>query len=753
MSSRRKPPEQLNKDSRGPEQLQGRNSYNIEEILAEYRVPPGGMGVLLSSDEEEQEEGEEKGRIVNFPGTRTDMEEPPEEGEEPESGPRSRIESIIQDIGDRGERYADQLFAGDESVDLDETQRLERLIPGTDQEDYGEEEEEEDDGREEYWDEEEEEDYGWDEEDGEYPEDEEDEDYEEAPRRKKKGRLASFLSAHARLAGQSSDPPAPDASPRRLAHLYAEGLQGLALRRTLTILIFLISLLQVVLPYMDVTLDPPFDTLRAHCWIAAGLMLLGTLLSGDLLMIGLSRAVQGRFGMEMLLLFACIFTTADGVMLALQKEEPTRLPLTVVVLGALAVNLHGTICKRNGMRISCKTAGGTATPYRVTLDRGKWNGRDTYTKWNGTSDGFGSGIQSDDGAQLIFRKAAPLFFLVCIIGAPVACWQHKMDMVWAFSCLFTVASAYGASIAYGRSSLKVAQRLTRSGAALAGWPGLAAPRRGCRVLITDSDLFPPGSVTLNGYKVLGDFPRERVVAYTATIMRDSGSPLTRLFHDQLRALGGLMRTTGQLTCYEGGGFSAFIRGDRVLVGSAAFMNLMEIPLPHGLNVRSAVFCAINGELAGIFALNYALPDTVLPSLEELMRERIGPVLATRDFNLIPAMLQQRFRIAADKMDFPPVERRRELSSEDQEHDDTLTAVLSREGLFPFAEAVTSARRLRRATISSAMICCLGSGLGLAITAYLTYMSAYGSLSPLNLLFYMVVWLLPVLFLSSWVHRF
>lgn len=143
--------------------------------------------------------------------------------------------------------------------------------------------------------------------------------------------------------------------------------------------------------------------------------------------------------------------------------------------------------------------------------------------------------------------------------------------------------------------------------------------------------------------MLGNFPMERVVAYTATLIRDSGSGLTKLFHDHLRALGGLMRNADHLCCYEGGGLSANIRGDQVLVGSAAFMNLMDIPLPQGLNVKSAVFCAINGELAGIFALSYSLHDTIFPALEELMREKIGPVLATRDFNLIPAMASPAFQ--------------------------------------------------------------------------------------------------------------
>ena len=183
------------------------------------------------------------------------------------------------------------------------------------------------------------------------------------------------------------------------------------------------------------------------------------------------------------------------------------------------------------------------------------------------------------------------------------------------------------------------------------------------------------------------------------------------------------------------------------------MNLMDIPLPHGLNVKNAVFCAINGDLAGIFALNYSLPDTVFPSVEELLHERVGLVLATRDFNLIPAMLQQRFKLAADKMDFPPVERRRELSDPEQPHGETLTALLCREGIFPFAEAVTAGKRLRWCARLGAGLCCAGSTLGLALCAYLVSVSAYGSLSPFNLLVFLLTWLAPVWFLSGWAHRF
>ena len=258
---------------------------------------------------------------------------------------------------------------------------------------------------------------------------------------------------------------------------------------------------------------------------------------------------------------------------------------------------------------------------------------------------------------------------------------------------------------------------------------------------------------LNGYKVKSGFPAERVVAYTATLIRDSGSGLEKLFHDLLRSQGGIFRRADRLTCYEGGGLSAVIRGDQVLVGSAAFMNLMEVELPQGLNVKNAVFCAIEGELAGIFALNYSLPDTVFPCVSALLRERVSPVLATRDFNVIPAMLQQRFKLAADRMDFPPIQRRRELSDVNQEHSATLTAVLCREGLGPFADAVVGARRLRRSARVGALLSCFGGMLGVLLTAYLVSVEAFGNLTSLNLLVYLLMWLAPVWFLTDWAPRY
>ena len=105
------------------------------------------------------------------------------------------------------------------------------------------------------------------------------------------------------------------------------------------------------------------------------------------------------------------------------------------------------------------------------------------------------------------------------------------------------------------------------------------------------------------------------------------------------------------------------------------------------------------------------------------------------------------------MDFPSVERRRELSDPEQTHGNRLVAVLCREGMTPLAEAVAAAKRLRWANRLGAVIMCVGSTVGLLLAYYLISLDAATSLSPLNLLVYLLIWLAPIWFLSGWAHRF
>ena len=460
--------------------------------------------------------------------------------------------------------------------------------------------------------------------------------------------------------------------------------------------------------------------------------------------------------MDTLIALAMVATLADALTLpTLTEGDIHRQPFCAVAVLGLWCLMRGRLQKRRGQRLACRTAAAASEPYLVTPDEGKWNGRDTYVKWSGPVTGFGSQIQAEDGAEAIYRVMVPLLTLAAVLLALIASVGHDRprDLLWCLAATLTAAGSLSATLCFGLPWRRLSARLSKSGAALAGWQGVTNTTGTSNLLLSDIDLFPVGSVSLNGVKIFGDFPTEMVIADTATVIRDGGSALEKVFHDLLRSQGGIYRRGEKLTAHEGGGLSEIIRGNQVLVGSAPFMVLMDVALPSGLNVKNAVFCAIDGELAGIFALNYHLPGTVPAAIDSLIHNKITPVLATRDFNIIPAMLRQRFKLPAEKLEFPSVERRRELSDPNQTHSDTLTAVLCREGLGPYAEAVVGGRRLRSAVRLSAGLACVGSVIGILLAFYLTFIGAYASLTPGNMMVFLLMWLVPTPLIAGWVDRY
>ena len=615
----------------------------------------------------------------------------PEEAAGPEESPLTQgINRLLKKADD----YAEHMFEEEGMEDDTAVRRAEEFIPGTDEEE------------------------------------------EPSPRRRERK-------------PRKEPPPAPDLPPADLAKRYGKGLKGMRLRATLVLLLFLPAL------YLTLEVFPHPQALTPELRVLAlsGVQVLAMLLGLDVLFRGLFGLLRLEFGMDTLLLFASAATLADALTMFKLDPREGQMPYCAAIVLGISLLLRGTYRKRRGLRLACKTAAAASHPYLVTLDEGKWNGRDTYAKWSGDPVGFGRQMQASDGAQRIFRRICPLLFIASMLLSIVASIGRGAPerLLWCLSATLTASASLSGALCFGQPWLTLCQRLSKSGAAIAGWDGVTATG-GSGILVTDSDLFPPGCVSLNGIKIFGDFPAEKVVADTATLIRESGCGLDKPFHDLLRAQGAIYRRVSNFFCYEGG-LSGVIRNEQVLVGSADFMRLMEIALPPGLHVKNAVFCAIDGELAGIFALNYTLHGTVDPALTSLIRNRVSPVMATRDFNLTPAMLRQRFKLPVDRMEYPSVERRMELSDEDQLHSDILTAVLCREGIGPYSEAVVGAARLRRAVRTSAVLASLGAVVGLILAFYLTFVGAYASLSASNLLVFLIMWLVPTPLISGMVNKY
>ena len=319
---------------------------------------------------------------------------------------------------------------------------------------------------------------------------------------------------------------------------------------------------------------------------------------------------------------------------------------------------------------------------------------------------------------------------------------------WNLSALLCGAGTLALPLVYAYPLKKLAARLTKSGSAIAGFAGADAIRTSNCMILTDGDLFPPGTITLNGLKVFGE-ESGKVISYAATMAHASDCGLTRLFDHLLLSDGGQLQPLDDLSFYEEGGMSGTIRGETVLFGTLSFFRKKGISLPRDIKLQTGVYLAVDGALIAVFAVKYMAAENVDWAVHALHRSRITPVLAVRDANITPTLLKRKFGTDARAV-FPKLSTRLALS---ERSGGSPCALLFREGLMPYAEVTLGSKRLCRAVRAGSRLSLLGSIVGTLLSFYLTFVGAYRALTPPAMLAFSALWTLAALIDAVFVDRY
>lgn len=548
--------------------------------------------------------------------------------------------------------------------------------------------------------------------------------------------------------------PPPDAPPAQLSLEYGVGLKPL---KNKTIGAAVLAVVLLVLAFLDtgilsfLTDLVPEDILL---YASLGGFVVCCALAWDVLKDGLVQLTNFTPGSSTLALFAAAFTLADGVTMVLTPLRESAVPFFAPCALVLLFQLIGQYCDRASKFQACRTASSVARPYVVTQDPDVLAGKTGFRKWLGLPKGFGSQIRTTSQADERFQKLTPVLMTACVCLALLTTVAHHQPklVLWSLSALFTASATLGASLTLSFPLQILGSKLATLGVALAGWPGIAAAK-GCRAaLLTDNDLYPPGTVTLANSKPLSNLPMDRVVAYTASAIRASGSGLSYLFDKLLRSEGAKYLPIEKILLQDNG-LIAQTQGQQILVGNSDFMSKQGIALPTGIKYKNTVFCAVDRELIGMFGVRYALHTTIVPSLQSLLGHRIAPVLVTRDFNINPKRMRFSDRLNKDSLTYPDLQRRVALSGPNQAHGQTIVAVLCREGMAPFTLALIAAKRVRRAAGLSSFFVRLSACVGVILTATLSSAGALGAMSAWHMALFLLLWFVPVLLLSLWTEQY
>jgi len=126
---------------------------------------------------------------------------------------------------------------------------------------------------------------------------------------------------------------------------------------------------------------------------------------------------------------------------------------------------------------------------------------------------------------------------------------------------------------------------------------------------------------------------------------------------------------------------------------------------------------------------------------------LKPVLISDDFMLTPEFLHNTLGVNPKKVLIPEREDRKLLQQKTAE-ESQVVALITSEGLAPFAYAVTGARSLKTAAKLGVVIHMIGGILGIFIMLVLGFLGATWLLTPAKLFLYELIWLIPGLIITE-----
>ena len=476
-------------------------------------------------------------------------------------------------------------------------------------------------------------------------------------------------------------------------------------------------------------------------------MLISALLGCYQMLEGAGDILRKKFSLNSLLLFTFVLCCVDGV-LCLQQ---LRIPCCAAFSLQVTMSLWSSYQKRSillGQMDTMRKATrldslGIAEDY-IDGDKGVLRGEGQVEDF---MESYATPSRLEKVLSVYALVALGLSIAIGIAGGVL----HGIStgiQVAAVTSLAAMPASMFLTISRPRAILE--RRLHSLGAVLCGWKGIEALGGKLLFPVDHADLFPLGNVKMNGVKFFGSRQPDEIIAYAAALMEADGGSLAPLFTHLLDSRNGMHYGLQDFHAYENGGIGGQVEGESVLAGNLSFLKDMGVETPEGIRVNQAVCVAIDGELCGLFAITYEKDKAAVAGLNTLCGYRgLQPVLTTADFILTPGFIRGKFGIKTKRLQFCSHAESKVLNEKTLEPDAPALALVTGQGLAPFAYAVTGARAVKGAATAGVAVHMAGGILGMVMMLVLAILGATELLTPANMFLYELVWLVPGLLITEW----
>lgn len=360
-----------------------------------------------------------------------------------------------------------------------------------------------------------------------------------------------------------------------------------------------------------------------------------------------------------------------------------------------------------------------------------------------------------DPSESMSQLLAPIGLIASLVLC-IACLLITRSVptaVSAFAAACCACVAVSNMVAVNLPISRLCKTARRAGAMVVGYEAVEQMGTVNAVVVDAEELFPRGTVVLEGIKTFGNRAgAEEAIMAASALVKEAGGPLSGVFDQVISENEEALPQVERFAYEDEGGIAGTVDGKAIYIGSRALLMNHGIEAPareeetqYTSGNKSVIYIARDNAIAALLVLTYAADRRRKNELQRLEDSGISVLVRTTDPNVTAALISRLFGIdtaSVRVLDGATADTAGKLMGEEIPRADALVATKGRmESMMNVISACVEQKRtvsLVVAIQNAAVI------LGFVLVAFLACFGGMAQLSSLVLFLFQAFWLAVVL---------
>lgn len=367
---------------------------------------------------------------------------------------------------------------------------------------------------------------------------------------------------------------------------------------------------------------------------------------------------------------------------------------------------------------------------------------------------------SSDMTDAYCRKAVPICFVASVIVTfflTLFCKQTFATLEAAafgfsiFSMLICAVSCISMPFVVNIPLEKASDKAIANNGVMLGYQSVDDFYDTNSVLVDAGDLFPEGSVRLDGIKVFANTKIDEALLEAASLTAHANSIMSRLFNDVSDSSSGMLYPIENYSYEESTGMCGWINNKRVLFGNRELMeshNIEGVPTKtkeaeYTQGGKDALYLSISGNVAAVFIVEITADRSVRKWAKKLCRNKISMFIKSVDPCITTQRISRIFDIPSDMIRVLPKKLHADFNEETKKAVRLSSSMATNGSFSSFAELLIGTKAVHSSAITGLILqtasILLGFGLCMLLILSKAFQFNYVYLSATALVVYHTAW--------------